>query len=257
MQAMTARLFAAENGSGDRTTVLLHGFGGFHGMWDEIAAALAAQSRVLAYDLPGHAGSLTWPDAGPAKLAARAILADLARRGIAKAHVVGHSMGGAIAALAGLTEPDRVASLTLLAPGGFGEEINGPLLRRYAAARLPDEIRACLAEMSGPGFTPPEHVVAALAAIRAVKGQTEKLVEIGAAITKDDRQGVIPRELLAGLAMKVAVAWGTEDTVLPYGQTDGMPENLTLHSMEGVGHMQPEEAPEAVIGIIRRMIGIE
>jgi pyruvate dehydrogenase E2 component (dihydrolipoamide acetyltransferase) len=252
---MTARLFAAESGSGDRTIVLLHGFGGWHGIWDGIATALAAESRVLAYDLPGHAGSLSWPDAGPAKLAARAILADLAGRDITKAHIVGHSMGGAIAALAGLIEPDRVASLTLLAPGGFGEDINGPLLRRYAAARLPDEIRACLTAMSGPGFTPAEPVVTALAAIRAAKGQTEKLVEIGAAITKDDRQGVIPRELLAGLAMPVAVAWGTRDTVLPYGQTDGLPENLTLHSLPDLGHMLPEEAPEAVIGIISGMIG--
>jgi pyruvate dehydrogenase E2 component (dihydrolipoamide acetyltransferase) len=57
--------------------------------------------------------------------------------------------------------------------------------------------------------------------------------------------------------MKVAVAWGTEDAVLPYGQTDGMPENITLHTISGAGHMLAEEAPEAVIGIIRRMIGIE
>lgn len=249
---MTARLFAAESGSDDRTIVLLHGFGGWHGMWDEIAAALAGDSRVLAYDLPGHAGSLDWPDAGPAKLAARAILADLEARGIATAHVAGHSMGGAIAALAGLIEPDRVASLTLLAPGGFGEEINGPLLRRYAAAQSHDEISACLAEMSGPGFTPDERGVEALAAIRAVKGQTEKLVEIGAAITKDDRQGVIPREMLAGLSMPVCVAWGTEDAVLPYGQTAGLPQNFAFHSLPGLGHMLPEEAPAAVTGLIRR-----
>lgn len=251
---MTARLFAAESGTSDRTIVLLHGFGGFHGTWDGIAPALAAQAHVLAYDLPGHGNSLGWPDAGPAKLAARAILADLEMRGIARAHIVGHSMGGAIAALAGLIEPERVASLTLLAPGGFGAAINGSLLRRYAAARSSADIGACLAEMSG--FTPDEREVEALAAIRAVKGQTEKLVEIGAAITRDDRQGVIPREMLAGLAMPVAVAWGTEDAVLPYGQTAGLPENLMLHSMEGAGHMLPEEAPAAVIGIIRRTIGL-
>lgn len=253
---MTQRLFAAESGTGDRIVVLLHGFGGWHGIWDEIAPALAAESRVLAYDLPGHAGSLGWPDAGPAKPAARAILADLAARGIASAHIVGHSMGGAIAALAGLIEPDRVASLTLLAPGGFGEEINGPLLRRFAAARPADEIRACLTAMSAPGFIPDGRGIDALAAIRAVSGQTEKLVEIGAAITGNDKQGVIPRELLAGLAMPMAVAWGTEDTVLPYGQTARLPENITLHTISGAGHMLPEEAPEAVTSIIRRMIGL-
>lgn len=253
---MTPRLFAAESGSGDKTFVLLHGFGGWHGIWGEVAAALAGDSRVLAYDLPGHASSLDWPDAGPAKLAARAILADLEARGIAKAHLVGHSMGGAIAALAALMQPDRAATLTLLAPGGFGEEINGPLLRRYAAARSREEISACLTSMSGPGFTPADQVVDELIKIRSAAGQTEKLVEIGAAITKDDRQGVIPSELLAGLAMSAVIAWGTEDTVLPYRQTAGLPENFTLHSIGGAGHMLPEEVPGKVIDVIRRNSGV-
>ncbi|RUM95544.1 alpha/beta fold hydrolase [Pseudaminobacter arsenicus] len=253
---MTQKLFAAESGSGDQTVVLLHGFGGWHGIWNEITAALAAGSRVFAYDLPGHAGSLDWPDAGPAKVAARAILADLEARGIAKAHLVGHSMGGAIAALAALMQPDRAATLTLLAPGGFGEEINGPLLRRYAAARSREEISACLTLMSGPGFTLPDQAVDAFVKMRSAPGQTEKLVEIGAAITKDDKQGVIPRELLAGLTMPVAVAWGTEDTVLPYRQTVGLPGNFMLHSVGGAGHMLPEEVPGKVIDIIRRNSGV-
>lgn len=253
---MTQKLFAAESGSGDQTVVLLHGFGGWHGIWNEITAALAAGSRVFAYDLPGHAGSLDWPDAGPAKVAARAILADLEARGIAKAHLVGHSMGGAIAALAALMQPDRAATLTLLAPGGFGEEINGPLLRRYAAARSREDIRACLTLMSAPGFTPPDLAVDELVRIRSATGQTEKLTEIGAAITKDDKQGVIPRELLAGLTMPAAVAWGTEDTVLPYRQTAGLPENFTLHSIGGAGHMLPEEASGKVIDIIGRNSGV-
>jgi pyruvate dehydrogenase E2 component (dihydrolipoamide acetyltransferase) len=249
---MTRHLFAAETGSGDKTVVLVHGFGGWHGVWEEIGAALATSSRVLAYDLPGHAGSLDWPDAGPAKLAARAILADLAARGIAKAHLVGHSMGGAIAALAALMQPEKVTALTLLAPGGFGEEINGPLLRRYAAARTRDDLRACLTLMSGPDFTPSASAVDVLAAIRSTPGQTEKLVEIGAAITKDDKQGVIPRQMLASLVMPAAIVWGTEDTVLPFSQTANLPENLLLHSVSGAGHMLPEEAPGRVIDITRR-----
>ncbi|MGB3388857.1 MAG: alpha/beta fold hydrolase, partial [Pseudaminobacter sp.] len=196
------------------------------------------------------------PDAGPAKVAARAILADLEARGIANAHLAGHSMGGAIAALSALMQPQRVATLTLLAPGGFGEEINGPLLRRFAAARTHEDIRACLDAMSGPGFVPPDRAADALVQIRSAPGQTEKLVEIGNAITKDDRQGAIPRELLAGLPMPIAIAWGTGDTVLPYRQTADLPGNFTLHSISGAGHMLPEEVPGKVIDLIRRTTGI-
>src|SRR5690606_17174158 len=90
-------LFARAEGNGAETLVLLHGFGGTHHVWDDIAPVLAQSAAVLRYDLPGHGGSLDYPDAGTPKVAAQAILADLAERGIARAHFIGHSMGGAIA----------------------------------------------------------------------------------------------------------------------------------------------------------------
>ena len=90
---MTDTLFAAEAGEGPQTLVLLHGFAGSHRVWDRVGRALAPQARIIAYDLPGHAGSLHFPGAGPAKVAVRALLDDLARRNIEKAHVAGHSMG--------------------------------------------------------------------------------------------------------------------------------------------------------------------
>jgi len=251
---MTPALFAAETGAGPRVIVFLHGFGGFHGIWDRLATELASENRVIAYDLPGHGGSLDWPGAGPAKTAVRAILADLNARGIEKAHLVGHSMGGSIAALAALSEPDRIASLTLLAPGGFGEEIAGLLLRRYGAAASQIDLRDCLTRMSGPDFRPSNETVEALAAIRALNGQSEKLVEIAAAITENDRQGVIPRDRLATLTMPVAVVWGTEDTVLPFSQTGDLPPAFTLYPVREAGHMLPEEVPETVLDIIRRTI---
>ena len=133
---MVSSLYVAERGAGPKTVVLLHGFGGCHDIWREVTATLAPGIRTLAYDLPGHGLSLDFPGSGPAKTAARAVLADLAARGIARVHVAGHSMGGAVATLMALAEPETIASLTLLAPGGFGPEINGPLLRRYAAARI-------------------------------------------------------------------------------------------------------------------------
>ena len=141
-------LFVKETGKGDGApVVLLHGFGGSHRAWTPIQQSLSAETRVLAYDLPGHGDSFGFPDAGPPKVAANAILADLDARGIASAHFAGHSMGGAIAALTALFQPQRVASLTLLSPGGFGPEINQRLLKRYAAAK--DASKPC----SG-GFLP-------------------------------------------------------------------------------------------------------
>ncbi len=251
---MTDTLFAAEAGEGPQTLVLLHGFAGSHRVWDRVGRALAPQARIIAYDLPGHAGSLHFPGAGPAKVAVRALLDDLARRNIEKAHVAGHSMGGAIAALMALAEPARVASLTLFAPGGFGAEINGRLLRRYAEARDPGDIRNAIEAMSGWSHTVSEQAVSAYAAERAMPGQTEALVGISKIIARDGVQGAIPRDRLAGLAMPVSVVWGTLDTVLPRHQSDGLPPLFALHSLPGAGHMLIDEAPDLAIELIRRQL---
>src|SRR5260370_38657882 len=109
---MISSLYAADRGAGPKTVVFLHGFGGCHDVWRDVISMLTPGVRTLAYDLPGHGLSLHFPDSGPAKTAARAVLADLTARGMKKkGHLVGHSMGGAGATLMALTEPEKVACL--------------------------------------------------------------------------------------------------------------------------------------------------
>lgn len=247
-------LFCREAGSGQRVLVLLHGFGGNHRTWDKVVALLSSEAKIMAYDLPGHGASLGFPEAGPVKVAAKAILADLAERGIDRFHIAGHSMGGAVAAVMGLIAGARTASITLAAPGGFGEEINGRLLRRYGAARTADEIRACLEMMTGWGNAVGEERVAELTAMRAGPGQAEQLEAIAASITRDGRQGQLPRDGLAGLTMPVSVIWGRLDAVLPAHQSEDLPPLFSRHVIADAGHMLPDEKPEIVAEIIRRQL---
>jgi pyruvate dehydrogenase E2 component (dihydrolipoamide acetyltransferase) len=242
----------AQCGAGSKTIVFLHGFGGCHEIWHDVISALMPGVRALAYDLPGHGISLECQGLGGAKAAARALLADLAARRLNKIHLVGHSMGGAIATLMALADPERVASLTLLAPGGFGQEINGPLLRRYAAATEKDEIRACLAAMSGSRGAPPDHVVDMLFQMRGRPRQRQSLVEMAAVMTRDDRQGVIPSAQLETLNMPVMVVWGVEDPLLPVDQADSLPAHFHLHHVLDAGHMLVEEAPDLIAEVVRR-----
>lgn len=239
-------IHSVQKGTGPDTVVLIHGFGASHAVWDVIMSSLAKRARTLAYDLPGHGLSLQAPGAGSAKFAARGILADLSQQGIENAHVVGHSMGGAVATLMALTEPQRIASLTLLAPGGYGPEINGPLLRRYAEADEKEEIRTCLAAMSGEGAVVPDDTLRPYLATRGMSGQREKLIEIAATITQGDRQGVIPRELLETLSLPVTILWGTGDPVLPFTQTGNLPTHFALDAVTGAGHMLVGEARDRV-----------
>jgi pyruvate dehydrogenase E2 component (dihydrolipoamide acetyltransferase) len=248
---VTGTLFSLRHGDRGPALVLVHGFGASHAAWDPVTVGLTGAARTTAYDLPGHGSSLDAPGAGQAKAAARAILEDMATNGIDRFHVAGHSMGGAVAALMALVAPERVASLTLLAPGGFGEAINGKLLRRYAAAAGEAELAASLAAMSGPDAKVlPAHLLPHLA-MRARAGQLEKLAEIVDMIARDDRQGVIPRDSLARLPMPVSVLWGTEDTVLPFAQASDLPPHFQLQVLSGAGHMLIEERPDTVLETIR------
>lgn len=237
--------------------MLLHGFGGSHRVWASIQDALCEHATVIAYDLPGHGASLSWADAGAAKVAVRAVVEDLSSRGLSKVHLVGHSMGGAVATLIASGEPARAVSLTLLAPGGFGPEINGRLLARYAAARSEADIRAALEAMTGFEHPVSEEAVRDSVTLREAPGQVEKLVEMGGMMSRNGKQGAIPREWLEKLSMPVSIIWGKLDGVLPFHQTDDLPAQFAFHRLASAGHMLIEEAPELVVQVIRRQLALD
>jgi len=237
--------------------VLLHGFGGDGSAWDAVKAELPEGLKVITVDLPGHGGSLDAEGRGGAGRMAKAILAELDAAGVAAFHLAGHSMGGAVAALIAMRAGDRVRSLTLVAPGGMAREINADLLRRYATASTEDEIRACLNEMSAPGFTVPRAVIDRFVAARARPGALQALEETYRAMFPEgpaEGQGVLPGEQLAALAMPVAVIWGTEDKVLPCPKPSALPASFAFSVLPGLGHMLPEEAPDAVVRVLAQAV---
>jgi pimeloyl-ACP methyl ester carboxylesterase len=244
-----AELFAFERGESGDPVVFLHGFGQSHTTWAGVIDRMDAERHVIAYDLPGHSRSLGVLH-GSAAVAAKAVLTDLERRGIARAHYVGHSMGGAVAALIALRTPGRVASLTLLAPGGFGPEINKAALCRHAAARDEAEIAASLE----PFFAgrAPEGVATALAKERRAPGANAALAEILATFFEGDTQKALPLADIARLSMPKQVVWGEEDRVLPVEQARALPAGLPVRLFEGVGHMLPQEIPAEIARLVEQ-----
>lgn len=247
---MSKDLYCMRRGEGGVPLVLLHGFGGSHHVWEPVAAALAADRVVLTPDLPGHGRSLSYPGAGPVKVAVQAVLDHMDGQGISRFHLAGHSMGGAIAALIAMAAPDRIASLTLLSPGGFGPEINIRLLTRYAQAVSRDELSPCLEEMVGYRNPVNDVSLDKLAGLRAQEGQRAMLIDIAARMTRDGIQGAIPRDALAALPMPVKVIWGTEDRVLPASQARDLPPLFALHLFGATGHMLIDEQTDAMIRLI-------
>jgi len=230
--------------------VLLHGFGGDRQTWLNIQTGLSAHKRSIAFDLPGHGEALDWPRIGHAGIAAKAVTQSLEALEIPRVHLVGHSMGGAVAALIALRNPDLVASMTLLAPGGFGPEINHRLLRRYAVASDPEMMEVLLEQFFGWEFKLPKFLAKTAAESRARLGAAATLETVANEIIDGTVQKTLPRDELAALTMPIKVLWGTQDRVLPTRQAHKLPGTVATHIFERVGHMVHLEIPKETTRLI-------
>ncbi len=236
--------------AGGVPVVFLHGFGGDAAGWINIQTALARRVHSLAFDLPGHGKAIDWPTIGHAGRTAHAVTDTLDGLGLEKLHLVGHSMGGAISTMIAMRSPERIASLTLLAPGGFGEEINHRLLRRYASARDEEQIQILLEQFFGWESAVPPKLAAHIAETRAAPGAIEALETMVEAIIDGERQKTLPRDKLEELPCPVKVIWGTQDRVLPTRQAHRLPGPIAAHVFERVGHMLQHEIPREVASLV-------
>ncbi|MCL4869084.1 MAG: alpha/beta fold hydrolase [Anaerolineae bacterium] len=124
IQVNNSRLYCETSGSG-QAVVLIHGFTLDTRMWDDQFLPLAQQFQVTRYDMRGF-GRSDVPTGEP-----YSHVDDLAglldELGIAQAHLVGLSKGGAVAIDFALTHPGRVLSLILIDTvlGGFAWSAEG------------------------------------------------------------------------------------------------------------------------------------
>ncbi|MCB2087494.1 MAG: alpha/beta hydrolase [Sphingomonadaceae bacterium] len=116
----------AETGSGD-AVVFLHGSGpgasGASNFRQNIDAFVAAGYRVILPDLIGY-GASSKPEGidYTLDLFTHTVRDALRQHGVERAHLVGNSLGGAIAIQMALEEPDFVQSMVLMAPGAVAEQ---------------------------------------------------------------------------------------------------------------------------------------
>ena len=109
---MSVRLAAVEYGTGSPVAIL-HGLFGSARNWGTIARHLAADHRVVAFDLRNH-GSSPWADTMSYPEMAEDVRAGLAAVGCLPARLIGHSMGGKAAMTLALADPAAVAALVVV-----------------------------------------------------------------------------------------------------------------------------------------------
>ena len=232
--------YAGDGTDGD-VILLVHGYGGDRNSWLFLQEPLAAKYRVYALDLPGHGTSAKDVGDGSAGVLADAVVAVLDALGAARAHLVGHSMGGAVALAAAARDPGRIASLTLIAPSGFGPAINAGFLR--------------VGELFADESLVTRQLVDDLLAYKRLDGVDEALHVLLGALLDGDAQRADSAAALAAMggAVPVGVVWGAADRVIPSAQAESV-AGAVRYLVDGAGHMPHMEKPAEVQAAIEETI---
>lgn len=138
------RLYYEVAGSGE-AVVLIHGQAGDRRHWDAQTGALTAGYRVIAYDVRGF-GKSSLPMEGRPYSDHEDLATLLDHLHVESAHLVGFSMGSAIAIDFALAHPDRTSSLVSVGPWVFGHD-------SPAAARMFEDFARVSDAMAGGGLT--------------------------------------------------------------------------------------------------------
>lgn len=245
------RLRLRDTGPRDAAAViLLHGFGASLETWEPWAQALSVRYRVIRFDLPGF--GLTGPDPTGDYTDARGmtILAGLMDQlGVARASLIGNSLGGRIAWNFAALYADRVERLVLISPDGFAspgfeydKASETPLMMRalpYVAPRI--LLKANLAAAYARPEALSETTVTRYRDMLLAPGvRPAILARMGQVILRD------PGPTLARIQAPTLLLWGEDDGMIPIGNAADYLRSIpraTLIRLPKLGHVPFEEDP--------------
>jgi pimeloyl-ACP methyl ester carboxylesterase len=239
---------------GDPPILLIMGIGASMLWWEEGFCRLLGEGRrfVIRYDHRDTGRSVNSepgrPDYTGADLVADSV-GVLDAHGIAAAHVVGVSAGGAFAQLLALGYPDRVLSLVLIStsPATPGERVLPPATERYqrfvtsatvdwSDGRSVIEYLVDYARVLAGAARPFDE-----AAMRElVQCDVERAHDIAASENHSlAAEGGMPREPLSSIAVPTLVIHGTDDPMFPLEHGEALAREIPaarLLTLEGAGH---------------------
>ncbi len=244
-------------GSGEGASVVfIHGYGGDLNNWLFNQEALAEHRTVYTLDLPGHGGSSKDVGAGDLASMTAALAAWMEALGIARAHLVGHSMGGAVALQLASTQPGKVASVTGICPAGLGPDVAMDYINGFIDASRGKKLEPILQMLVANPALVTRDMIEDVLKFKRIDGVDVALKKMRDALFPGGRQAVVLRDGLAKLSQPVQVIVGAKDRVLPSAaHAKGLPANVKVHVFENAGHMPHMEASSDVNRLIAEIVG--
>lgn len=265
----------------DGLAVYVHGLSGSAQNWTDLAALLATRMPGLAPDLPGFGRSQPTADYDYRLETTADLLARLvADQGRGPAHLLGNSMGGAIALLVAARAPELVRTLTLVSPAMPDLRLDprrtsdprlllaflpvvGARIRRRLATVTPREraeqmIQLCFAH---PELVPQQRIAEAADEIAERSRTGWALEALGRTSAGMVRTWLAPpsRSLWTtarSVTAPTLVVWGTEDKLVSLRKAPRLAAALPrarLLVLRDTGHVaqleHPEQVARAVLGM--------
>jgi pyruvate dehydrogenase E2 component (dihydrolipoamide acetyltransferase) len=238
--------------------VFIHGFGGDLNNWQFNQEALASSRPTYALDLPGHGGSTKDLGAGHVHVGAlaAAVLDFMDAKPIARAHLVGQSLGGAIALDLALNHDDRVASITAICSAGLGPEINMAYIDGFMQARRRKQLQPVLEMLVADPEMVSREMIEDVLKFRRLDGVEAALNRIVDDTFAGGEQALQLTSRLGEIAAPVQVIWGRQDRIIPVGHSEGLPEKVRVHVFDAAGHMVHMEKAAEVNDLIEAFVGV-
>jgi pyruvate dehydrogenase E2 component (dihydrolipoamide acetyltransferase) len=234
--------------------IFLHGYGGDLNNWMFNQEELASSHTTYAIDFPGHGGSTKEVGNGDAGRLAQAVTAFMDAKDIKKAHLVGHSMGGAVALHLALPQPARVASVTAVAPGGLGPEINMDYINGFIAEKRAKKLRPVLEMLVHDPALISKDMVEDVLKFKRLDGVDAALAGLRDGCFPGGKQVAILRDQLNKLEVPVRMIFGKADQIIPAAHAEGLPGSVEVTVFDDAGHMPHMEKAAQVNELIRAQV---
>ncbi len=252
-----------EGGRKDAEVVLLlHGFGGDKDNWTRFSKSLTGSYRVIAPDLPGFGESAQHPDweysLPPQRSRVNGFVQAL---GLEQFHVLGHSMGGHLAALYTHKYPGQVLSMALFNNAGINAPDESDMQRALAKGQNPlvvdslEDFDRLLAFVSYKKPFVPWPVKGVLA--QKAMDHAEFHQFIFESYISDRSSGLEP--ILTDIEKPVLILWGEFDRILNVSSVNVMRPLLPQAEvviMKDTGHVpmleRPAETAALYLGFVEK-----
>ena len=187
--------------------VFIHGFGGDLNNWMFNQPMLEGH-RTYALDLPGHGASSKSVGDGSLQMMIDTVRQFLDVIEADSAHLVGHSMGGAIAIGVAAAAPDKVASLTLVSPAGLGDDISMDYIDGFIAAARRNAMKPILSMLFADPSLVTRDMVNEVLKFKRLDGVEDALKTIAGSVFAGGKQATQLRAELESLSIPVQIVFG-------------------------------------------------